>query len=244
MITENFPNAPIVEAVLEILVRPSVSGKLINLGGLKDKLGEEFPEIGEATEIKTGFQFGNKIGFASEQEKIGFLFRSSERKKVMQARTNGFAFSKLKPYRNWNSFKAEAKKLWSVYYKATKPMKVVRISLRYINRIEIPLPMKDFEEYILTNLKIAPGLPQAISTFVMRFEIPKPEIKAVGIIIEAVEKLDKPNILPLIFDIDVVKEKDYVGSLKHIWTDFEKLHDFKNEIFFESLTEKTKDLFR
>jgi uncharacterized protein (TIGR04255 family) len=29
-----------------------------------------------------------------------------------------------------------------------------------------------------------------------------------------------------------------------IWPEFENLRDFKNDIFFKSLTEKTKELFR
>jgi len=29
-----------------------------------------------------------------------------------------------------------------------------------------------------------------------------------------------------------------------MWEDFEKLRDFKNDIFFNSVTEKAKELFR
>lgn len=241
---EVFKNAPITEAVLEVVVLPGEETKMESLLPFHEPIKERFPKIEQGKEVRGGFKVG--IGSASffEEKPIGYLFRSHRENKVIQARLNGFAFSKLKPYENWESFRSEGKDLWKSYAEMTKPQKILRISMRYINRIEIPLPMKDFEEYILTRLQIAPGLPQAISQFFIRFEIPKSEIPAMAVIIQTIENVTDKNRLPVIFDIDVIRENEYPVNSPEVWIDFEKLHDFKNEIFFSSITEKTKELFR
>ena len=134
--------------------------------------------------------------------------------------------------------------LWELYNKVVKPISVDRIALRYINRIEIPLPFDDFSEYILTNPQIAPGLPQTLSHFLMRIEIPNDEIGAIAIITLTIKKPTETQKLPLIFDIDAIKAASYTDKKPDMWNDFSLLRHFKNEIFFNSITEKTKELFK
>ena len=50
--------------------------------------------------------------------------------------------------------------------------------------------------------------------------------------------------LPLIFDIDVWKLTNYKSDDEEMWKEFEKLRKFKNDVFFNSITEKTKELFK
>ena len=241
---EVFRNAPITEAVLELVVLPFEEGKVESLLAFHGPIKERFPQVDQGKEVRGGFKIGVGSGSFVEEKPIGYIFRSHQENKVIQARVNGFAFSKLKPYENWESFRSEAKDLWKIYSEIAKPKKILRVSMRYINRIEIPLPLRDFTDYILTHLQIAPSLPQAISQFFVRFEIPKLEIPATGIIIQTIENVTDKNRLPFIFDIDVLRENEYAVDSPEVWADFEKLHDFKNEIFFSSITEKTKELFR
>ena len=78
----------------------------------------------------------------------------------------------------------------------------------------------------------------------MRIEVPNDEIGAMAIITETLQKPTELGKLPLIFDIDVVKRDSYTGDMTEIWPDFEQLRAFKNAIFFNSITEKTKELFK
>ena len=87
----------------------------------------------------------------------GYLFRSADTKQAVQALKDGFSFSRFRPYQDWDAFSKEARDLWERYVSLTKPEKVNRISLRYINRLELPLPFGDFKEYLLTVPEIAPG---------------------------------------------------------------------------------------
>jgi len=50
--------------------------------------------------------------------------------------------------------------------------------------------------------------------------------------------------LPFILDIDVFQETLSSADEPEIWERFKRLRVFKNDIFFQSITEKTKELFK
>ena len=242
-----FPNAPITEAVIEIKAQLPEETALKSLESFHDHIKKRFPEKQEQRFLKADFKLSQKDKLSSLPTKTGtqgYLFRSLKEKKVVQSKIDGFAFNKLKPYENWELFRSEGRELWELYSEIVNPIKVIRIGLRYINRIEVPLPFKDFSEYLLTNPQIAPQLPQEVSHFFMRLEVPNPDIEATAIITQAMDKPTKTKRLPLILDIDVFRITEYVGKTEEMWEDFEKLRDFKNDIFFNSVTEKAKELFR
>jgi len=243
--TELFPNPPITESVLEIIVRLPDEIDINALKNAHSDLKDRFPEIAELRTITASFKLGKDPSILPPTGAlVGYHFKSPPHRKLMQCRLNGFAFNKLKPYQNWKDFSSEARELWDFYRKRTNPIKITRISLRYINRIEIPFPFDDFREYILMSPIIPPNLPQGVSQFFIRLEIPKDDLAAKAIITQTMELPTKEKKLPLILDIDVIRESEYIRNMDQIWVDFESLRSFKNEIFFNSITEKTKELFR
>ena len=241
-----FRNAPITEALLDIRVVLPEDVTLAKLETFQGLVKERFPEKQERISFTADFKLSRE-GFETSPTSggpDGYLFQSSVEKKIVQARLDGFTFNKLKPYENWEVFSSEARELWDLYFQLTSPIKITRIALRYINKIEIPLPMKDFKEYILTIPEIAPKLPQGLSNFFMRLEIPHPAIETTALITQTMEALTDDQRLPLIFDIDVFQNRTYSDNKTEIWEEFEKLRLVKNDIFFDSITEKTKELFK
>lgn len=241
-----FPNAPITEALLDIRVQLPEEVDLKKLETFQAFVKERFPQKQERISFQAGFQFSPEgpATLPPSSKPDGYLFRSTTENKVVQARLDGFTFNKLKPYEKWELFSSEAHDLWKIYVDITSPIKITRIALRYINRIEIPLPINNFKEYILTVPEIAPNIPQALSNFFMQLVIPNPEIGATAVINQTMEPITPNRRVPLIFDIDVFKEAINVDNKEEIWDDFKKLRKFKNDIFFNSITKKTEELFK
>ena len=239
-----FPNAPITEALLDIRAELPKEIDLSTLESFHDLVRDRFPEKEQRFVFSSGFQLspGSVSQPPGKQTADGYLFRSPAEGKVVQARLNGFTFNKLRPYKDWETFCGEARTLWDHYTKVAKPVRVTRIALRYINKIDIPLPMKDFKEYILTAPEIAPRLPQSLAHFFFRLVIPRHDIGTVAVITETIEAASGKS-LPLIFDIDVFAETVFVDDAG-MWKHFDVLREFKNEVFFESLTDKAKELFK
>lgn len=244
---EHLPHAPIVEAVLDI---STVLPKTINqdeLASLQSKLGQAYP----TKQIRT--EWTGQVEFKPNQQPVtktssspaGYLFSSGDGKQVVQARKDGFGFSRLKPYQDWQSLSAEARKLWKLYAGLLKPEKVTRFGLRYINRLDLPLPFANFKEYILTGPEIAPGLPQGLSTFFFRVVIPDEQTEGFVTVTETIEQVDGlKGILPLILDIDVFRLGSFPVADDKLWPMFQQLHDLKNRVFFRSITDKAKELFK
>ncbi|MFH1231988.1 MAG: TIGR04255 family protein [Planctomycetota bacterium] len=244
----HFPNAPIVESLLDIRCILPSEINLSTLASFHERIKNDFPIKEERISWQAGFEIkaGNRPELISPKGgPDGYLFHPTDKKRIVQARLDGFTFNKLKPYTKWEDFSGEAKKLWQHYSEVAKPVKVVRIALRYINRIEIPIPFKDFGEYIKTVPQIGDGIPKALSGLFMRLVIPNPELKAMAIITETVDKIDeKNNKLPLIFDIDVYMEQPFELQTDTIWKAMVDLHEFEYSIFIKSITNKTEELFK
>jgi uncharacterized protein (TIGR04255 family) len=241
-----FPNAPITEALLDIRVELPKEITLKNLELFQEGIKKSFPEkktrVFFKAQLPTSGALPTSIPTSGGPD--GYLFRSPHEQKIVQARLDGFTFNKLKPYENWAVFRKEAQGLWDQYYKIASPIRVTRIALRYINRIEIPLPLRDFKDYILTTPEIAPDLPQALEHFFMQLVIPYPEAQVKAVITQTMQNPTKDNRLPLILDIDVWQEVNYEGQANEMWAPFEKLREIKNDIFQKSITDKAKELFK
>jgi uncharacterized protein (TIGR04255 family) len=240
-----FPNAPITEALLDIRVELPKEVTLSELEIFHNHIKERFPEKKQRVSLKGGFNLsqGMPESLPVTGGPYGYFFNSPADKKIVQARLDGFTFNKLKRYENWEAFRSEARELWNLYFQICNPVKITRIALRYINRIEIPLPIKDFKEYILTTPEVAPNLPQGLAGFFMQLVIPNPNIEANAIITQTMEN-PTGNKLPLILDIDVFREINYTDNNVEMWNEFEKLRSFKNEIFFNTITKKAEELFK
>lgn len=246
---EVFKNAPITEAIFDIRAELPTEITLENLAAIQEKIKADFPKR------KNRYSFEGQFHFEEQEEpqilkssrKIdGYFFLTNDEKMIVQARLDGFTFNKLRPYSSWQDFGARAKIIWSHYVSLIQPKCVTRIALRYVNRIELPFPFKDFKEYLLTVPEVAPGLPQMLEGYFLRLVIPDPEIGATAIVNQTIDSQNTSTVaVPIIFDIDVVKNVRLLpNNFDQIDGVLEQLKEFEDRVFFKSLTEKAKELFR
>ncbi len=245
---EVFPNAPIEEALLDIRVNPSTNADMTSFDAFGERVRNRYPIRDERRTFRATLNFAQNGEFEvppPNTEFSGYLYKTKKSGKVLQARVDGYSFSKLRPYENWHKFQKEALRHWKIYCEEFKPSFVTRIALRFINRIEIPLPLDDFRDFVLTGPEIAPNLPSEIVDFFSRVVIPDPKKRGTTIIISTIDqKHISEESFVYILDIDVFREIELPVLSKAVWDLFDDLRVLKNEIFFESTTERAKELFR
>jgi uncharacterized protein (TIGR04255 family) len=238
-------NAPINEALIDIRIKVKSGFDVNQLQSLHKSIADKYPEKKEAKTWEGKFEIkadGPQVS-AGGGEISGFHFKSADQKQIFQAKIDGFTFNRLKPYETWETFRTEARRLWQIYREMVSP-EIVRIAVRYINKFNIPLPIKDFDEYLTAAPIVPEGLPQTVSSFFTRVVISNPIIGATAIITQAFEQLVEPGSIPIIIDIDAFRiDPDGIDE-SEAWLLLEKLRDFKNDIFFLSITEKAKGLFQ
>jgi len=154
-----YQKPPITEAIIDLRVELSPGISSMELNKARDGQEATYPIV---EEIKAAFgqmQIGLQVSATARSEHIGYLFRSGDGKQIYQARMDGFTMSRLAPYENWDALRDEARRLWDIYRTVTSPIRVVRLAVRYVNRIDMPLPLKDFKDYLRTVPEISQDLP-------------------------------------------------------------------------------------
>ena len=152
--------------------------------------------------------------------------------------------SRLAPYSHWSGFRTETRRLWDIYRSIAKPSKVTRLAVRYVNRIDIPLPVNDFGDYLRTVPTVSPDLPQGLSRYFMQLVMPLEDVKGTVIINETIIEPARPEVVSVVIDIDVSCGNDVPSTEEEIWALMEQLRNAKNNVFEACITDKARELFQ
>lgn len=245
-------NPPIKEAVIQIRVSPNKNLDISSLEAIAKKEDKRYTDI--SAQKTTIFELisseeGHKTG-VSDRGVNGYKIKDPNKRQIAQLFPDRLAVSKLDPYKSWVDLEKETKRLWEIYKEIAKPEKITGISVRYINHFDLPENMKNFEDYLVSCPNLPDDLPQAFASFYTNVRLPNSDIGAVAsiqTIFEGVKKDDEieKNIrIPIILDIDAYKKISIPIDSDELWEEFMNLHDYKNAIFFSSLTNKCLGLFK
>jgi uncharacterized protein (TIGR04255 family) len=241
---KHYQKAPITEAVIDLRVELPSKVSVDDLAMVHRGEEAAYPTIERMNAAVGQMMLGPQVSASASTQHIGFLFKSADGKQVHQARMDGFTMSRFAPYPCWNDFRAEAQRIWNIYRSVAEPSKVVRVAVRYINRIDIPLPLNDLEVYLRTVPKVSPDLPQGLSSYFMHLVMPLQDIQSHAVIIETIIDPASPNIVSIVLDIDVFRTIDLPSEEDAMWVLIEQFRGVKNRVFEACITDKARDLFQ
>ncbi len=240
-------NAPITEAIIDFRVKLPSEFKVEAFLELKKTIGDRFSKVQERKLFSGQMRFkkGEPQPPSAEYHGVhGYFFRPEDDKTVVQFRIDGFTFSRLKPYTYWEEMFGEARELWGMYSEIAQPEAVTRLAVRYINHINIPLPVDDLSDYFTASPKIPDNIQGVISGFLSKVVVYDQEMDVSTNIVQALEKSTKPDKhITVVLDIDSFKTGDFNVSNGEMWDIFANLHNLKNQAFFNSITDETARLF-
>jgi len=221
------------------------------LAAFTERLQKNFPGRfqEEKKEIFQGtlfFQPSSHPKHKSQVACVGHRYDSKDGRHVVQARTDGYTFNWLKPYEDWESLRREAYGAWQVYRDSLPPEIITRIAIRFINQIELPGPIIDFDDYFTAAPPIPKDLPQVYAGFLSRLAIPFDDGRVMASLTQSFQPHINPSVVPVIMDIEVTNtvmlESQSEGSDRITWEAMDSLRAIKNKVFFESITEKLAGL--
>ncbi len=244
--SERFPHlsrAPITEALLDVRV-PLPAGR--TLAEITDAfslaVAADYPERRPIQQLQAQLAFGDDGGGAvtSAQLIIGEIFWTSDKKRAVQARLDGFSVNQVGSYRNWETITNEAKVRWKAYVAAAKPERVVRCAARFINRLEVPVG-DDLRKHLLTFAEVGSALPPLLDDYSFRCVVPFGDGRRAAITQATVpsDGVGNANTRVLLLDIDAFSEREFAPDSADLWSEFDKLREIKNSCFFDSLQPTT-----
>ena len=132
---------------------------------------------------------------------------------------------------------------FSAYCEATNPKGIRRIGLRYINRIEIPGPNIEMEDYFLFYPFVGPNLPQEHGSFIVGIQIPYEGARDVLRLQLANASAETLDIVPVMLDLDYFLTKPGKVSLAAISEWLEIAHNHVEEAFEACITDRLRQMF-
>jgi uncharacterized protein (TIGR04255 family) len=233
--------APITEALIDIRVTlPKETRTLEHLAALDAQFGGLYPDRKSIKEFQYKVQFDRPELDEKTATQLGFRYTNTESTQVIQATINGFTFSRLPPYEDWERLKEEAKRTWAIYSDHIRPETITRVAVRYINRLGLPGPLVELDQYLRYVAKVPKVLPQVLGAYFSRIVVPDRQGQRMAIITQS--SPPNPAEVSPILDIDVFMERLFSDE-DEVWGAIDRLRDFKNQIFFDCITEKTAKLF-
>lgn len=241
---EHLPGAPIVEAVIHWRAR--AEQKLepdVLLEQLKGKL-PDYPNSQRQQQIGVGAEFGPE-GAALHQRHNwhGFRFEDADKLHVAQFTRNGFVFSRLQPYEDWEKFEAEAKRLWQVYCELAEPSEIQRLGVRFINRI-IPVEPDKLAKLLAIPPRSSDSMELPLKGFMHQntFDIPGHPYNLN--VVQTIQPPSPPETdsFSLILDLDVFTTRPI--QFDEMDSQLLQMQWVKNKAFFSCLTNTALDRFR
>ncbi|MGQ0813198.1 MAG: TIGR04255 family protein, partial [Gemmatimonadota bacterium] len=148
-----------------------------------------------------------------------------------------------KPYTSWDNLFPIFLRSWENYKSFAKPESLVRFGVRYLNHITLPADLIDFDEYLRSGPQLPAGVPPYVSGFLTQVVVTHPEWGVEAAIRQSLEQDVGTGLSTVIIDIDAydsrVQDQD-----SDVNATFSTLHEYKNRLFFGSLTEKALELFK
>jgi len=134
---------------------------------------------------------------------------------------------------------------WLGYREVLRPDRVLRVSTRFINRIDIPTG-QNLDDYFLISPRMPEGAPDILSAYSSVMSIPYAQRKTQAFVKLGLDVSNSnQTIQAMILDLDILHPCDLApNDNEAISSEIQDLRPLKNELFFGSLTEKALELFQ
>lgn len=234
-------NAPIREALIDLQVPRLADIPEQVRDDIQGRLGAPY-QSAQALRLVEARIATSPVGgrVTSTDRPRGWLFRSIDETKVVQFRSDGFTFNRLRPYTNWEQVRDEALPLWAMYLERLQPAAIKRIAVRYIN--EMSFPTQDLDRYLDVPPRIPASLDYRIAGHFSQALIEaRPPISAR--LAQALEPAVSEAVTVLL-DIDVYRTDEHDVGDDRLRERLDELRDVKNRLFFSSITEEAATLWQ
>lgn len=239
---KHYNKAPIIQALIDVQVKSSHLVDLATLVSPPREITTDYPIVQPVFTGSATFAMNPGTVPAFDARQVGYSRTGpGEHKYAVQARLDGLTVSRFAPYETWENLRDEFFRIWNWYREVVEPAEIVRLAVRYSNRLDLPLPVDDFKHYLRTTPEIGGSLPGSLSGFVMQLQIPSPHRSRMIILNEAMVPAAEAGIASILLDINVYQTQHIDHHFKQ---QLEQLHDEENDFFEGSITDKTRELIK
>jgi uncharacterized protein (TIGR04255 family) len=236
---------PIVEATFECIFEPSKSWSLASPASLYEYLKADYPA--EPTVISAGtLEVTTREGaitpsFRVPPETQRYQFATSDGLYLVRVSREVLSLHVLAPYPGWPTFRTRIEQALRSYIEVVKPEEAKRISLRYVNSIDLRKKLVEFPSYFNMPFQVPDGLDFAIESFFLRFEALRPDHTR---LIQTFASMPGESV-SVILDLDLIRERSYKSNdfNRTLLDEIDSLREIERDVFEETITDKLREIF-
>ncbi len=236
--------APLTEALINFQVDASDHWKPDTIKPLLVERWAAYPDVQPIRpfELQFVFSIGGKKAApdppkpGTSAPPLGFIFKSPST--VLQARRDGFTFSYLSPYTDWETLQSSALSRWADFQQILQPKPLHGLSVRFINRLEFELEGFASTRYFAAPPPALPNNKWKLDSFQQRAIYAPPQSPCIVRVNTAPAFVSDPSrTVAFMLDIEVALKESFSATDRDLVVTLAEMHDLKNEAFFNLLTE-------
>lgn len=231
---------PITEAVIEIRGTVGVEWNEESATSRLQELQTDYPARQSVKGFQGQWQVIQGSGPMVETKDLGLRgmrLQSADGHNVAMFTADLFSMSRLNAYQTWESLVSETLRLWKLYRDLVQQNYVNRLGVRFINRLPLEGRRVELQSYFRNFPGAIPGHDPDRLTFLYQdlISVPGEDLKA-NIIKTAQPGPPQDPRPALILDIDVFDDGGFTSDEAPLKTKLDKIHYWKNWIFFNTVT--------
>lgn len=235
-----YPVPPIAEAIIELRFDSSFEELHPKL---MDRLKARYPD----DTIQHNFSIHVDVDTVTAtvtQNAVRHRMSNEDGSELFLLGANSIAIAQLPIYQGWDSFISRLKRDWKVAKSVIGFRKIVRIGLRYTNKLDFPFEddLVEPEKYLNLFINTPPetGVMRQ-SSLTTAHEVAK--LEAAMVIQSATIESLLPKHLGMLLDIDIGRASNVPQKDEAIFDYLEQARHFKNEVFEACITDVTRKTF-
>jgi uncharacterized protein (TIGR04255 family) len=246
VVVPTYKRPPITEAVIELRFAQQFSEKTIEKAASRLRKEYAHSEKDHRVDIMLDVD-AQKSQFVPSP--TGERLSSQDRADVTIFRPEAFVSSRLAPYCGWEVFIARVRRDWEVWRGEAGAVKLTRIGVRYINRIDIPIPgpAEDTKIQLKDFVNVWPHTPTLdwgpLANFA--FQAIRPLNRDECYVRLYSGTIESPLLghAALALDLDIFRESALPMRDDELWTLLGRMRELKNYLFESCITDRSRELF-
>jgi uncharacterized protein (TIGR04255 family) len=242
MKNSNYKRPPITEAVIGINFATPIHADVLQKAN--ERFAKHYPQHQAVQNFTVAIgMVDGKPSTEPQHNELGHRRNDVDMTQLLVLWCSAFTLAQLAPYPGWEAFIGRFTRDWKIWKRAGSRRDIVRVGVRFINRIDIPLSngIVEHEKYLAVYPKL-PVLFRAIDAYAMQARIPLDHGCHLTLNSAAVPS---PIIghNSFVLDLDIAKDHDLPQNDDDLLHLLNQIRKMKNDVFESFITNRARKLF-
>ncbi len=239
-----YKRPPITEAVIDVVVEGQASEGLVEKAS--DALRSRYPGVQKLVAQQWTVTAGPGAGPAHlTVHPASFRRATQDQTEIVIVAPNRVSVAQLPDYPGWETFSERFRRDWTTIKKVLGYRKIIRLGVRYINRIDVPLNDNgsfNIDDYLAIAVQ-APVELHPFYAYGLQAQFGLPSIDGAIVINSGVIPSPVPRHESLLLDLDLFREHDLPQRDEELFALLDSFRVEKNRVFELAITPKARELF-